>query len=750
MTGAGKTHTMLGDIYHTTTGESGICSMAIQEMFKLLKEADKDAVTKISYLEIYNEQVVDLLDSSGNSLIIVEDPVKGIVVPGLTEYEVSSPKDLLKWMLKGNEKRTMAETSVNQFSSRSHAILQITVQSKCRNNVGKDKVTTSKLCLVDLAGSERAATTEKKGLRMLEGGKINKSLLALGNCINILSDKGKSGTCFVPYRDSKLTRLLKDSLGGNTRTAMIACIIPSSSSYDETINTLKYAERARRIKKQINANVKELDMDVAQYKEIIEGLKKEIAALKENEAKSSDLFEVVEETGWRGKKDLKSIEEDMEKTNYVKRKIEGEEEVMKSMRMSYNSVVEDDEYLHKLSHELLSKYEEHYEMKQSLQELVKLNAKNTSLLITHQASLDSLVRQKISESLSKSEYDKLQYLISQKAKEIESLKANIEENEKIKEQIEASLKQNSELQQKYISLVVKLQSHKKKEVLDLQIAVRTLKLEKIDLLMRNLQAQKEARLAEMQSVGKDQQILEMNAELERFKSLIHEKDEKLKQSEVEIKKQKAELMLLKSSVSRRSSVNEGSRRNLAISPSKLQDDKDDNKQLFELVQNNELDNSLLSLSSVSVRYEEVSKTDIELVDTCNNVPTNLHKKKRFSVPSAQSNKAPRKSDTHRLLITKKSVPGSQKILTVKGGQKTGKRRNGSTQNVKLEIINMYNITNIEKVDKLSINNEANGFVQISKNNNKQLTCYFKFLQLVHQHFHAFTSLFGEFLIVFFI
>ncbi len=117
---------------------------------------------------------------------------------------------------------------------------------------------TSKLLLVDLAGSERAAVTDNRGLRMFEGANINKSLLALANCINILSDKKKKGA-FVPYRDAKLTRLLKDSLGGKTKSTMIACISPSYLCYEETINTLKYASRARAIKRKIKKNVKEVE-----------------------------------------------------------------------------------------------------------------------------------------------------------------------------------------------------------------------------------------------------------------------------------------------------------------------------------------------------------------------------------------------------------------------------------------------------------------------------------------------------------
>jgi len=173
----------------------------------------------------------------------------------------------------------MAPTGANQVSSRSHAILVVSIESKERARNIKDGITFAKLQMIDLAGSERGAATENRGQRMVEGSNINKSLLALGNCINILSDRGKAGS-FVPYRDSKLTRLLKDSLGGNTKTVMIACISPSFMAFEETINTLKYASRARKIKRVPSKNVKEVENHVSRYKEVIDSLRIEINFLR--------------------------------------------------------------------------------------------------------------------------------------------------------------------------------------------------------------------------------------------------------------------------------------------------------------------------------------------------------------------------------------------------------------------------------------------------------------------------------------
>lgn len=252
ITGTGKTHTMFGDIYEEINFEKGVCMYAIDYLFDKIVQARESVEfkVKISYLEIYNEQVKDLLSNKeeNDHLMVVEEPNRGVFVPNLSEYEVLDSESVLKFIMRGNQRRTMAATGSNVFSSRSHAILQIALNQKNIANKIKDESVTSKFLLVDLAGSERGGL--EKGIRAQEGSNINKSLLALGTCINLLSDKSKKGS-FIPYRDSKLTRILKDSLGGNISTIMISCISPSPLLYDETVNTLSYASRARNIEKKV-------------------------------------------------------------------------------------------------------------------------------------------------------------------------------------------------------------------------------------------------------------------------------------------------------------------------------------------------------------------------------------------------------------------------------------------------------------------------------------------------------------------
>jgi len=284
MTGAGKSHTMFG----LPDSDPGLNFRLLDDLINTMKKSNSISSynLKVSYLEIYNEQIRDLLVPNSPNLLIFEDPIRGFLVSDLSEYDVCDSQDLRKYITQGNQRRTMATTGANQFSSRSHAILQVFIEITKDNN--PNNRFQSKLNLIDLAGSERAAATDNRGLRMKESANINRSLMTLGLCINILSDTNKKGV-FVPYRDSKLTKLLKDSLGGNTMTFMIACVSPFGGAYEETINTLKYASKAKNITKKVTRNIVEVEMNVAQYKKIVEDLKKEIKDLrKELEVKTKD------------------------------------------------------------------------------------------------------------------------------------------------------------------------------------------------------------------------------------------------------------------------------------------------------------------------------------------------------------------------------------------------------------------------------------------------------------------------------
>ncbi|XP_029956848.1 kinesin family member 4 [Salarias fasciatus] len=264
-TGSGKTFSMGGT--YTSSQENdpsvGVIPRVIGRIFsEKEKRADCEFCLAVSYLEIYNEDILDLLSSSKDkpAISIREDPKEGIKIVGLTETRVFSAQEMVSCLEVGNCARTVGSTAMNAASSRSHAIFTITLEQRR----GPEKVDSivSKLHLVDLAGSERQKKTKAEGDRLKEGISINRGLLALGNVISALGDESKKHT-FVPYRDSKLTRLLQDSLGGNSHTLMIACVSPADSNMEETINTLRYADRARKIKNKpvVNVDPRAAEMD---------------------------------------------------------------------------------------------------------------------------------------------------------------------------------------------------------------------------------------------------------------------------------------------------------------------------------------------------------------------------------------------------------------------------------------------------------------------------------------------------------
>nr|XP_051701331.1 kinesin-like protein KIF16B isoform X3 [Oryctolagus cuniculus] len=284
-TGSGKSYTMMG-----SSGDSGLIPRICEGLFSRINETTRwdeaSFRTEVSYLEIYNERVRDLLrrkSSKTFNLRVREHPKEGPYVEDLSKHLVQNYSDVEELMDAGNINRTTAATGMNDVSSRSHAIFTIKfTQAKFDSEMPCETV--SKIHLVDLAGSERADATGATGVRLKEGGNINKSLVTLGNVISALADLSqdaanplvKKKQVFVPYRDSVLTWLLKDSLGGNSKTIMIATISPADVNYGETLSTLRYANRAKNIinKPTINedANVKlirELRAEIARLKMLL-------------------------------------------------------------------------------------------------------------------------------------------------------------------------------------------------------------------------------------------------------------------------------------------------------------------------------------------------------------------------------------------------------------------------------------------------------------------------------------------------
>ncbi|KAI8340641.1 hypothetical protein BC941DRAFT_510942 [Chlamydoabsidia padenii] len=306
-TGAGKTFSMgLDGLDNTKDKENqGIVPRCILELFHLLQERtdNEDGYSYevlVSFLELHNEDLIDLLNppimqkrrshngqpSQLSEVSIREDIAGNIYWTGVKEERCHSPDELLSYLEKGSLCRTTGSTEMNTVSSRSHAMFTVTLKQQCleqQDDSMVPKCLNSKFHFVDLAGSERLKRTNAEGDRAKEGIAINAGLLALGNVISALGDESRK-SAHVPYRDSKLTRLLQDSLGGNSQTLMMACVSPSDINFGETLNTLRYANRARNIKNRvmINQDFAGDSMEINQLRSLVARLRMDISLLRSN------------------------------------------------------------------------------------------------------------------------------------------------------------------------------------------------------------------------------------------------------------------------------------------------------------------------------------------------------------------------------------------------------------------------------------------------------------------------------------
>jgi hypothetical protein len=308
-TGSGKSYTMMG-----TPDQPGLIPRTCEDLFQRIEAAHNETPNisynvRVSYFEVYNEHVRDLLvpvnpNQPPYYLKIRESPTEGPYIKDLTDAPVKNISEIMRYMKMGDASRTTASTKMNDTSSRSHAVFTIMLK-QIHHDMDTDETTErmARIRLVDLAGSERAKATEATGARLREGSNINKSLTTLGRVIAALADPkqhrpGKRNKDVVPYRDSILTWLLKDSLGGNSKTAMIACIAPSD--YDETLSTLRYADQAKRIRtravvNQDHVSAAERDAQIAAMAEEIRVLQLSVSDNRRREKEGKEQEEKLEE-----------------------------------------------------------------------------------------------------------------------------------------------------------------------------------------------------------------------------------------------------------------------------------------------------------------------------------------------------------------------------------------------------------------------------------------------------------------------
>ena len=327
-TGSGKSYSMVG-----YGANKGIVPISCDEIFTRIKnnkDKEKSYEVQVSMLEIYNEKIQDLLIPAKNrpqhGLKIRESKVLGIFVDGLSKHPVTSYEEISKKMDEGYVNRTIGSTLMNATSSRAHTIVIIEFK-QCTMVAGKKSEKLSMINLVDLAGSERAGSTGATGERLKEGCNINKSLLVLGNVINALADKalGKGKNVLPPYRDSALTRILQNALGGNSKTVMICALSPASINYEETLSTLRYADRAKKIQNKAVVNESEHDKMVRLLKEENNDLKKMIEDLQKKLMGQGGIANV----------------EDKETFKELKEQYEANQQQMKDMEKTFEQKLED-------------------------------------------------------------------------------------------------------------------------------------------------------------------------------------------------------------------------------------------------------------------------------------------------------------------------------------------------------------------------------------------------------------------------
>lgn len=325
-TGTGKTYTMQG-VSNDPEGR-GVIPNSFQHVFtQISRTQNQKYLVRSSYLEIYQEEIRDLLCKDNNKkLELKENPELGVYVKDLSSVVTKNATEIEHVMNLGNQSRSVGFTNMNERSSRSHAIFLITVECSEVGPDGEDRIRVGKLNMVDLAGSERQSKTGAKGKRLKEAAKINLSLSALGNVISALVD-GKS--THIPYRDSKLTRLLQDSLGGNAKTVMVATVGPSHKNFEESLATLRYASRAKNIKNKPRVNENPKDALLREFQEEIARLKaqleergmlaKERRRRRNSKRLSNSLAGMEEEIFKERDVDVwKPLEEESEVKHYVK------------------------------------------------------------------------------------------------------------------------------------------------------------------------------------------------------------------------------------------------------------------------------------------------------------------------------------------------------------------------------------------------------------------------------------------------
>nr|AAH45542.1 KIF3A protein [Homo sapiens] len=466
-TGTGKTFTMEG--VRAIPELRGIIPNSFAHIFGHIAKAEGDTrfLVRVSYLGIYNEEVRDLLGKDQTQrLEVIERPDVGVYIKDLSAYVVNNADDMDRIMTLGHKNRSVGATNMNEHSSRSHAIFTITIECSEKGIDGNMHVRMGKLHLVDLAGSERQAKTGATGQRLKEATKINLSLSTLGNVISALVD-GKS--THVPYRNSKLTRLLQDSLGGNSKTMMCANIGPADYNYDETISTLRYANRAKNIKNKARINEDPKDALLRQFQKEIEELKKKLE--EGEEISGSDISGSEEdddeegEVGEDGEKRKKRRDQTGKKKVSPDKMIEMQAKIDEERKALETKLDMEEEERNKARAELEKREKDLLKAQQEHQSLLeKLSALEKKVIV---GGVDLLAKAEEQEKL----LEESNMELEERRKRAEQLRRELEEKEQERLDIEekyTSLQEEAQGKTKKLKKVWTMLMAAKSEMADLQ------------------------------------------------------------------------------------------------------------------------------------------------------------------------------------------------------------------------------------------------------------------------------------------
>uniref|UniRef100_A0A8C5RHZ0 Kinesin-like protein n=1 Tax=Laticauda laticaudata TaxID=8630 RepID=A0A8C5RHZ0_LATLA len=381
-TGTGKTYTMQG--VWADPEKRGVIPISFEHIFThISRSQNQQYLVRASYLEIYQEEIRDLLaKDQSKKMELKENPETGVYIKDLSSFVTKNVKEIEHVMNLGNQTRSVGSTNMNEYSSRSHAIFVITVECSEAGPDGEDHIRVGKLNLVDLAGSERQSKMGAQGERPKEASKINLSLSALGNVISALVD-GKS--THIPYRDSKLTRLLQDSLGGNAKTIMVATLGPASHSYDESLSTLRFANRAKNIKNKPRVNEDPKDTLLREFQEEIIRLKAQLekrGMLSKKRRRSSRRKKTIDGEGTPESEEAEDNEDGgLEKNmkNYLKEQQERLEEEKAAIQDDHSLVNEEKQKLLEEKEKMIEELRKEQEATELL--AIKYKAMESKLLI---------------------------------------------------------------------------------------------------------------------------------------------------------------------------------------------------------------------------------------------------------------------------------------------------------------------------------------------------------------------------------